>query len=164
MLITLFEYWSYVSFFPVVRYLSSCKENLEDNLDYGSNFVFIIGIESGPEDLWGFRLSKSFFNARSRNINLGHRGEGSGSFVWHGSGGFLSEHRTELFVQYFCFVLGVVESVSLAAQWGNTRFSHVFNKGPTFLLFRFSFSVVIFFRIVNNVFDVLPVCLSHFVL
>ena len=63
-----------------------------------SSFKTIGGIESGPEALWGFKLSESFFNARSRNINLGHGGKEAGSFVWHGSGGFLSEHRTEMFV------------------------------------------------------------------
>ena len=56
-----------------------------------SSFKTVGGIESGPEALWGFELSKSFFNARSRNFNLGHRREGTGSFVWHGSDGFLSE-------------------------------------------------------------------------
>ena len=63
-----------------------------------SSFKTIRGFESKPEALWGFKLSKHFFNTRSGNINLGHRRKGAGSFVWHGSGGFLSKHRTELFV------------------------------------------------------------------
>ena len=81
-----------------------------------SSFKTIGGIESGPE-------------GKDR----------AGSFVWHGSDGFLSEHRAKFIVYNFRFVRGITESVSLTTQCGNTHRvpSHALNEGPEFILFQF---------------------------